>query len=90
MRPLEVQGLTWSDDGRRLALELRARDNKDRWLATWDSAGATLIPRHRLTDPAWINWDFNDFGWLRDNETLSGSSPRRRQLAALPPVDPHG
>jgi dipeptidyl aminopeptidase/acylaminoacyl peptidase len=80
MRPLEVQGLTWSDDGRRLALELRARDNKDRWIATWDGAGGALTPRHRLTDPAWINWDFNDFGWLRDNETLwflseeSGSS----------------
>ena len=79
-RVLEVAGLTWSDDGRRLALELRARDNKDRWIATWDGAGGALTPRHRLTDPAWINWDFNDFGWLRDNETLwflseeSGSS----------------
>ena len=69
-RPLEVHGLSWSDDGRRLALELRARDNKDRWLATWDSAGGVLTPRHRLTDPAWINWDFNEIGWLRDNETL--------------------
>jgi dipeptidyl aminopeptidase/acylaminoacyl peptidase len=69
-RPLEVHGLSWSDDGRQLALELRARDNKDRWIATWDSAGGTLTPRHRLTDPAWINWDFNDIGWLRDNETL--------------------
>src|SRR3954454_7822359 len=28
-RALEVHGLSWSDDGRRLALELRARDNKD-------------------------------------------------------------
>ena len=79
-RALEVHGLSWSDDGRQLALELRARDNKDRWLATWDSAGGVLTPRHRLTDPAWINWDFNEIGWLRDNETLwflseeSGSS----------------
>ncbi len=79
-RALEVHGLSWSDDGRQLALELRARDNKDRWLATWDSAGGALTPRHRLTDPAWINWDFNEIGWLRDNETLwflseeSGSS----------------
>lgn len=29
-----------------------------------------LRPRHRLTDPAWINWTFNDFGWLPDNRTL--------------------
>jgi dipeptidyl aminopeptidase/acylaminoacyl peptidase len=69
-RPLEVSALSWSDDGRRLALGLRARDNKDRWIATWDTAGGTLTPRHRLTDAAWINWNFNEFGWLRDNETL--------------------
>ncbi|HEY2295908.1 MAG TPA: prolyl oligopeptidase family serine peptidase [Thermoanaerobaculia bacterium] len=69
-RPLEVQELTWTDDGGRLALMLRARDNKDRWIATWDAAGGALTPRHRLTDAAWINWDFNDLGWLRDNETL--------------------
>ncbi|HTG36047.1 MAG TPA: prolyl oligopeptidase family serine peptidase [Thermoanaerobaculia bacterium] len=69
-RALEVSGLSWSDDGRQLALGLRARDNKDRWIATWDTAGGTLTPRHRLTDAAWINWNFNEFGWLRDNETL--------------------
>ncbi len=86
-RVLEVAGLAWSDDGGRLAVQLRARDNKDRWLATWDAAAAAgkLAVRHRLTDPAWINWDFNDFGWLPDNRTLwylseeSGSS----QLYAL-------
>ncbi len=69
-RPLEVLGLAWTDDGRQLALQVRARDNKDRWLATWDAAGGALTPRHRLTDAAWINWEFNDFGWLHDNETL--------------------
>jgi dipeptidyl aminopeptidase/acylaminoacyl peptidase len=69
-RPLEVLELAWTDDGRQLALELRARDNKDRWIATFDTQGAALTPRHRLTDPAWINWDFNELGWLRDGETL--------------------
>ncbi len=70
IRALEVPGLLWSDDGRQLAVELRARDNKDRWIATFDTNDGKLEPRHRLTDPAWINWDFNEFGWLRDNETL--------------------
>ncbi len=70
LRPLEVLNLVWSDDGRQLAAELRARDNKDRWIATFDPARGDLTPRHRLTDPAWINWDFNALGWLRDNETL--------------------
>ena len=69
-RPVEVAEAAWSDDGRQLALAFRARDNKDRWIATWDTGSSKLIHRDRLTDPAWINWDFNEFGWLRDNETL--------------------
>jgi dipeptidyl aminopeptidase/acylaminoacyl peptidase len=69
-RPVEVSGLTWSEDGSQLALMVRARDNKDRWIATWDPASRKLTSRHRLTDPAWINWDFNALGWLPDNETL--------------------
>ncbi|HEY7215639.1 MAG TPA: prolyl oligopeptidase family serine peptidase [Thermoanaerobaculia bacterium] len=69
-RPLEVWDLAWSDDGKQLAVEVRARDNKDRWIATFDPARGDLTSRHRLTDPAWINWSFNEIGWLRDNETL--------------------
>ncbi len=60
----------WSLDGRNVAVLVRAVDNKDRWIATVDLAGARLQPRHRLTDPAWINWNFNDFGWLGDDRTL--------------------
>jgi dipeptidyl aminopeptidase/acylaminoacyl peptidase len=69
-RPLEVAALAWSDDGRRLAVQVRARDNKDRWIAVWDAGTAQLTPRHRLTDAAWINWNFNEIGWLPDNDTL--------------------
>ena len=68
-RAVEVLGVSWSDDGRRVAVQLRARDNKDRWTGTLDAQGKLTL-RHRLTDPAWINWGFNDFGWLPDNETL--------------------
>lgn len=76
LRPVQAGGgrggasVRWSDDGRNAAVMLRAIDNKDRWIAAVDLAGATLQPRHRLTDPAWINWNFNDFGWLPDNRTL--------------------
>ncbi|WP_242108754.1 S9 family peptidase [Luteimonas aquatica] len=56
----------WSADGRHVALMLRAIDNKDRWIAEVDLTKATLLPRHRLHDPAWINWDYNDFGWTRE------------------------
>ncbi len=76
-RAVQLTQVTWSRDGRHLALQLRAYDNKDRWLATLDPAAPadpegnrTLVNRHRLTDPAWINWDYNDMGWLEDNATL--------------------
>jgi dipeptidyl aminopeptidase/acylaminoacyl peptidase len=62
--------IQWSADGRNVAVLVRAVDNKDRWIATVDLAGAKLRARHRLTDPAWINWNFNEFGWLRDGRTL--------------------
>ena len=76
LRPLQIgggrgdAGVRWSQDGRHAAVMLRAVDNKDRWIASVDLANARLQPRHRLTDPAWINWNFNDFGWLPDNRTL--------------------
>ena len=66
----EASLIRWSDDGRNAAVMVRAIDNKDRWIASVDLAGATLQSRHRLTDPAWINWGFNEFGWLPDNRTL--------------------
>ncbi|MCL1635005.1 S9 family peptidase [Luteimonas sp. SX5] len=60
----------WSDDSRNAAVLVRAIDNKDRWIAAVDLAKAALQPRHRLHDAAWINWTFNDFGWLPDGRTL--------------------
>ncbi|GAB2504091.1 prolyl oligopeptidase family serine peptidase [Lysobacter humi (ex Lee et al. 2017)] len=57
----------WSDDGRDAAVLVRAVDNKDRWIAAVDVANAKLVARDRLTDPAWINWNFNEFGWLPGN-----------------------
>ena len=63
-------GVRWSSDSRNVAVLVRAVDNKDRWIATVDLAGAKLQPRHRLHDEAWINWSFNEIGWLRDDATL--------------------
>ena len=62
--------IRWGADGSQLAVQIRAIDNKDRWIATVDFATAKLQAAHRLTDPAWINWNFNDFGWLPDGKTL--------------------
>ena len=60
----------WSADGRNVAMLVRAVDNKDRWIASVDLASATLQSRHHLHDDAWINWSFNDFGWMPDGRTL--------------------
>jgi dipeptidyl aminopeptidase/acylaminoacyl peptidase len=62
--------IVWSPDGSQLALELSANDHKDRWIETVDFATHKLVTQNRLTDPAWINWSFNDLGWLPDNRTL--------------------
>ncbi len=63
-------GMVWSADGANVAVQLRAIDNKDRWIASVNLAAHTLVTQQRLTDNAWINWDFNDFGWLKDGRTL--------------------
>ncbi|KQX97837.1 peptidase S9 [Rhodanobacter sp. Root480] len=75
VRPVTVAGdgsdnIAWSDDGTELAVQLRAIDNKDRWIASVDFGDHALVNQQRLTDPAWINWNFNDFGWLKDSHTL--------------------
>jgi dipeptidyl aminopeptidase/acylaminoacyl peptidase len=69
-RSLRVEAFRWSDDGARVAIMLRSVDNKDRWIAGVDFAAGRLRALHRLTDPGWINWNFNDYGWLPDNRTL--------------------
>ncbi|MBD8528056.1 S9 family peptidase [Pseudomarimonas arenosa] len=69
-RPLRVDDIVWNRQGDRAALMLRAVDNKDRWIASSAISQPALAARHRLTDPAWINWNFNDYGWLPDGRTL--------------------
>ncbi len=63
-RPVITMGMSWSDDGSALALQVESADNKDRWLVTVNFENYELVPRHRLTDEAWINWDYNEFGWV--------------------------
>jgi dipeptidyl aminopeptidase/acylaminoacyl peptidase len=63
-------GIVWSTDGGALAIQFESLDNKDRWIASVDFTHYALVAQHRLTDPAWIGWTFNEFGWLADNRTL--------------------
>ena len=68
-RVLDVLATAWSPDGTQIAIELHAGDNKDRWIATVDLEKALLVPRHRVSDPAWVNWSFNELLWA-DATTL--------------------
>ncbi|WP_227551335.1 S9 family peptidase [Kangiella sp. HZ709] len=64
-------GIDWSEDASKVAFMLYSDDNKDRWIASLEVKNQKLKSIHHLRDGAWVNdWDFNDFGWLTDNETL--------------------
>lgn len=58
----------WSDDGSQVAFMLEAWDNKTRWLTSIDFSTKQLVSQHKLHDDAWINWSFNEFGWLNGNQ----------------------
>ena len=70
VRTVTVERIVWNSGGSVAAVQLRSIDNKDRWLATIDPSQPTVVPQHRLTDEAWINWDYNEFGWMPDGRTL--------------------
>lgn len=61
--------LQWHSSGDAVALQLEAWDNKDKWLVNIDLDSKRLVTQHRLSDEAWINYRFNQYGWL--NESLS-------------------
>ncbi|OUL56771.1 S9 family peptidase [Pseudoalteromonas ulvae] len=62
--------IQWNAAGDQVALMLEAWDNKDRWIATVDFENARFVSQHRLHDTAWVNYTYNDYGWLADNSTL--------------------
>ena len=69
-RGVQVEQLHFNDDGSIAALQIHSLDNKDRWIATLAMGGDELIAQHRLTDEAWINYFYNDMGWVPGSDTL--------------------
>ncbi len=61
----------WSVDGKHAFIEVRATDNKDAWIMTFDPAAASgriLVSMH---DDAWLrNYGVPQPGWLGDNQTI--------------------
>jgi len=62
--------IVWNDEGSELAIMLEATDNKDRWLTSYNMSNNKLKTLHRLHDDAWINYTFNEFGWLNNDKSL--------------------
>ena len=62
--------IQWNAKGDTVAVMLEAWDNKDRWLTTIDTKNPKLVSQHQLHDDAWINWNFNEFGWLNKSNSL--------------------
>lgn len=59
----------WSPDGKHAVLQLRAADNKDRWIALLDVATQTLTGVDRLHDDAWVGGPGAfSLGWISDSK----------------------
>ncbi len=70
-RSLRVVGPRWSGDAKYALLDVRADDNKTRWIARLDPASGALTALDVQQDDAWIGgpgvgW-FGTFGWMPDN-----------------------
>lgn len=68
-RPVTFDRMEWHPDGGQALVQVHAIDNKDRWILKLDASDQSHQLVHRLTDPAWINWQFNDMGWVPGTET---------------------
>ncbi|MGK7295891.1 MAG: prolyl oligopeptidase family serine peptidase, partial [Candidatus Wenzhouxiangella sp. M2_3B_020] len=69
-RPVTIENVDWHPSGRKVLFQAHAIDNKDRWTIVVDVESRQPRTVHRLTDPAWINWTFNESGWVPDSDTV--------------------
>ncbi len=71
-RNVNISGPFWSPKGTYAVLEIRSQDNKDRWLALWDTATRSIKLLDRQRDESWIGgpgiFSFNNNNWL-DEQT---------------------
>lgn len=72
-RAVSFGSFTWSPKGSFAVLEVRSRDNKDRWLLKFDPAAGTFSLLDRQHDEAWIGgpgtsgFGNSNTGWIDDN-----------------------
>ncbi len=75
VRESSIEEVTWSDDGLKGIVVVRAEDNKDRWILAIDPTPADGALKTRILvtmhDDAWINsFRFGEAGWLKDNANI--------------------
>ncbi|MEM9553738.1 MAG: LpqB family beta-propeller domain-containing protein [Acidobacteriota bacterium] len=78
-RPIEIEDpIVWSPDGRFAAVSIHSRDNKDRWIVLLEPDGTLHVVNHLRFAEGWINWYFNELGFLPDGRLffLSETSDR--------------
>lgn len=74
-RQLYVSAFMWSGDGQHAVIDVRATDNKTRWIARLDPESGNLSVVDRQQDDAWIagpgisSWN-PTIGWLPDNRRI--------------------
>lgn len=70
LRNIAVTNVSWSPAGTNVVIDIRALDNKDRWLMKLDPSTGSLSLLDRQHDDAWIGgpgiWG-NNTGWVSEN-----------------------
>jgi len=68
-RAVSFFGPTWSPDGKHAVVQVRAGDNKDRWIMKLDVATQKLTLISRQHDDAWIGGPGSfSLGWINNSE----------------------
>lgn len=69
LRSISFSTPVWSQDGKQMVLQVRAADNKDRWIALLDVATQTLTVIDRQHDDAWVGGPGGfTIGWISDTK----------------------
>ena len=76
-RDVLLSGVYFSDNGKKALVNVRSKDNKDRWIASLDLTTGGLTSLDRQRDEAWISgpgigYSFGGgtLGWLPDNKHI--------------------
>ena len=74
-RDVSIRGVSFSRDSQYLLFQCFSTDNKDRWIVSCPTNGASAADKvtvlHHRYDEAWINWRENYAEWMVDTHLVS-------------------